>query len=94
VSAVLPKNARRISTRLFSFLDSESLEPRQAREALFRDGNSYILYMCDGASHAAREERVISFGLREALLWLNENPAEEQTLRDRRFGPTSDISLK
>jgi len=50
--------------------------------------------MCDGASHAAREERVISFGLSEALLWLNENPAEEQTLRDRRFGPTSDISLK
>jgi len=51
-------------------------------------------FICDGASHAAREERVISFGLSEALLWLNENPAEEQTLRDRRFGPTSDISLK
>jgi hypothetical protein len=63
-----------ISSRTIPFLDSESLVPGQAREALFRaDGDSFVLYLADGHPSAASEERVIFLDLREALIWLNES---------------------
>jgi len=39
---------------------------------LFRDDNSFVLYLTGGAPSSTAEERVISLGLREALIWLNE----------------------
>jgi hypothetical protein len=54
-------------------LDSESLEYRQATEALFRNGDRFVLYLSDSAPCPCREERLIPMSLRQALLWLNEN---------------------
>ena len=55
MSVVLPNNARLISTRRVSFLDSDSLEQGQAHEALFRDGSRYILYKSNEATQDPRE---------------------------------------
>jgi hypothetical protein len=70
-------NMQLICTRSAPVVDFESLECRQAKEALFRDGDRYVLYLSDGAAHpSCREERLISLSSREALLWPNENQAE------------------
>jgi hypothetical protein len=67
-----------ISSRKIPFLDSETLAPRQAREALFRAvGDRFVLYLADGGSPSAGEERVMFLDLREALIWLNE-PHEQR----------------
>jgi len=58
-----------IFSRSVPFIDTQSLE---AREVLFRDDNSFVLYLTGGAPSSTAEERVISLGLREALIWLNE----------------------
>ena len=66
-----------ISSRAVAFIDSESLAPGLAREALFRaDGNRFVLYFANGKSSSAGEERVVFLELREALIWLNE-PSEQ-----------------
>ena len=66
-----------ISTRTIPFLDSHSLIACQAQEALFRiDESNFILYLADGGPSSTTEERVIYLGLREALIWLNENPQD------------------
>lgn len=67
-----------ISSRTVPFLDSQSLAPGQAREALFRaDGDRFVLYLADGNPSSVGEERVIFVDLREALIWLNE-PSEQR----------------
>jgi hypothetical protein len=76
VSATLPSDMLLICTRSVPAIDSESLECRQAKEALFRNGNRFVLYLSDGAPHPSCRERLISLSSREALLWLNENQAE------------------
>ena len=44
--------------RWIPVVDSELLECRQAKEALFRDGDRYVLYPSDGAAHpSCGEER-------------------------------------
>jgi hypothetical protein len=64
---------RLVSSRTIPFLDCQSLEPAQAREALFRtSGNRFILYLAGGNPSSMTEERVIHLDLREALIWLNE----------------------
>lgn len=65
-----------ICTRSISALDTESLECREAKGALFRDGNRFVLYLSDGAPPPSRKERIVSLSSREALLWLNEDQAE------------------
>jgi hypothetical protein len=42
------------------------------REALFRKGGRFILYMSDGGPTSLVQERLISLTPREALIWLNE----------------------
>jgi len=64
-----------ICSRTISFLDAQSLKPREAKEALFRDENGFVLYLSDGALPSTLEERLISLDAREALLWLNEKPS-------------------
>jgi hypothetical protein len=61
-----------IYSRSIPFIDVQSLAPRQAREALFRDANGFILYLSDGVNSANMEERIIRLETREALIWLNE----------------------
>ncbi len=66
-----------ISSRVLSFIDSQSLTPGEAREVLLRDASgSFLLYLSDGAPDRAAEERAIFLGLREALVWLNEPPQD------------------
>ncbi len=66
-----------VSSRTIPFIDSRSLVPDQAREALFRaNGDRFVLYLADGTSSSAGEERLIFLDLREALIWLNEPPEQ------------------
>jgi hypothetical protein len=62
-----------IFSRTIPFLDAHSLAAGRAREALFRcDSGDFVLYLSDGKTRSANEERVIFLEPREALLWLNE----------------------
>jgi hypothetical protein len=66
-----------VSSRTVPFIDSRSLAPGQAREALFRaNGDRFVLYLADGDSSSAGEERIVFLDLREALIWLNEPPEQ------------------
>jgi hypothetical protein len=66
-----------VSSRTVPFIDSRSLAPRQAREALFRtDSDRFVLYLAAGDQSSAGEERIIFLELREALIWLNEPPEQ------------------
>jgi hypothetical protein len=60
-----------IGSRIIAFLDSQSLAPRQATEALFRAEKGFVLYLSDGAPQS--KEKVLFLETREALLWLNED---------------------
>jgi len=66
-----------VSSRIVHFIDSESLEPGQAREILFRDNSGFVLYLSDSDYSSASEERLISLELREALIWLNEGYSDQ-----------------
>ena len=57
-------------------LDVETLEYREAKEALFRNGDRFLLYLSDGAAPSLSVERLVVLSAREALLWLNESQAE------------------
>jgi hypothetical protein len=62
-----------IYSRNIPFIDTQSLAPCQAREALFRDANNrFILYLSDSVNASNMEERIIRLETREALIWLNE----------------------
>jgi hypothetical protein len=65
-----------LHSRTVRFVDSDTLAEREAREALFRGENGFILYLSGGELSSSGEERVLFLELREALLWLNE-PAQE-----------------
>jgi hypothetical protein len=62
-----------VASRNVRFIDSQSLEAGSAREVLFRNSRGFILYLSDDDYSSAREERLISLELREALIWLNES---------------------
>ena len=58
--------------RNIALLDTETLAPGEAREALFRDRRGYLLYLSTCIPSLLNEERIIRLGAREALIWLNE----------------------
>lgn len=62
-----------IASRICPFIDSRSLEERNAREVLFRqqDGG-FILYLSDSDRLIGAEERLIRLNGRDALIWINE----------------------
>jgi hypothetical protein len=74
--AAVSSQMKLLSNRNIPSLDSESLECRDAQEALFREGDRFILYLSDGAPLPLRRERLISLSSRQALLWLNEDAAD------------------
>jgi hypothetical protein len=76
IKAVSMTTMQLIWTRTIPALDVDSLEDREAKEALFRDGDRYFLYLSDGAPAPMRRERLISLSSRQALIWLNENQLE------------------
>ena len=74
------QNMELVSSRTIPFIDSRSLAPGQAREALFRSNDDrFVLYLADGDASSAGEERIIFLELREALIWLNEPPEQSSS---------------
>jgi hypothetical protein len=66
---------RLVVSRLCPFIDSNSLELRNGREALFRQQEGgFILYLSDSDKIASAEERIVRLDARSALLWVNEQP--------------------
>ena len=66
---------RLLASRIVPFIDSQSLEQRTAREALFRNGDGdYVLYLSNGVGSTEAEERLVCLEARDALLWINEEP--------------------
>jgi hypothetical protein len=61
-----------ICSRKIPFLDTHSLASYEAREALFRDQQGFLLYLS-----ASDEERIIRLKAREALIWLNESSLDQ-----------------
>jgi hypothetical protein len=76
VIAISASDIQLVCMRSIPALDTESLECRDAKEALFRGGNRFVLYLSDGAPPPSRKERIVSLSSREALLWLNESQTE------------------
>jgi hypothetical protein len=62
-----------VHLRNIPILDTDSLTPSEAREALFRDWHGFVLYLSNYGQSASNEERIIRLGAREALIWLNES---------------------
>jgi hypothetical protein len=64
-----------LASRIVPFVDSQSLEERTAREALFRSSEGeYVLYLSSGAGSVRAEERLVCLDARNALIWINEQP--------------------
>jgi hypothetical protein len=64
-----------IAARTIPFVDSNSLEERRAREALFRgEDGSFFLYLTAGDISRGAEERLVLLDSRYALIWINEDP--------------------
>jgi hypothetical protein len=76
MSALPPIDMELICARTIPALDADSLECSEAKEALFRSGDRFVLYFSDGKQPPSRRERLIAIGPREALLWLHENQEE------------------
>jgi hypothetical protein len=69
---------RLVASRLCPFIDSNSLELRNGREALFRQQEGgFILYLSDSDKIASAEERIVRLDARSALLWVNEQPENQ-----------------
>ncbi len=66
-----------ICSRTIPILDAESLQPCEGREALFRDGHGFLLYLSKESPSASAEERLLRLATREALVWLNEEPQDQ-----------------
>ena len=68
-----------ISCRTIPFLDDQTLAPGNAREALFRDERcGFILYLSDDLAPLDSRETIIRLDAREALIWLNQSPQNDE----------------
>jgi hypothetical protein len=59
-----------ICLRSLPCLDTETIAPCRAKEALFRDENGFLLYLSKEGSSSSKEERIIRLQAREVLIWL------------------------
>ena len=66
-----------ICLRNVDCLDTDSLAPYQAQEALFRDPHGFLLYLSKASSIGSKEERIVRLGTREAMIWLNEDALDQ-----------------
>jgi hypothetical protein len=66
-----------VVSRICRFIDSQSLEMRNGREALFRQNDGgFILYLSD-SDELPGEERIVRLDARSALIWANESPESQ-----------------
>ena len=64
-----------ICSRIYPFLDTQTLEERQARDTLLKIGeNEFLLHMMSDGG--ATEDRLRWLDCRAALLWINQEPEE------------------
>jgi hypothetical protein len=67
-----------VFSRICPFIDSQTLEAKNGREALFRqNGGGFILYLSDSEEMHNAEERVVHLDARGALIWINEPPESQ-----------------
>jgi hypothetical protein len=68
-----------ISMRAIPFIEFGSLTMSKRKEALFRDGErGFFLYLSKDVSSSSADERIISLEAREALIWLNQHPGDQE----------------
>jgi hypothetical protein len=60
-----------LASRMYPFIDSDSLEERQARDSLLRtDDGAFVLHL--SSSHTPNVgDRLVWLSCRAALLWIN-----------------------
>ena len=60
-----------LASRTYPFIDSDSLEERQARDSLFRtDNGAFVLHL--SSSHTSNDcDRLLWLSGRSALIWIN-----------------------
>jgi hypothetical protein len=64
-----------ICSRLYPFLDTQTLVERQARDTLLRVGeNEFLLHMT--SDDGVQEERLVRLDSRAALVWINQRVDE------------------
>ena len=64
-----------ICSRTYPFLDTQTLEERQARDTLLRIGeNEFLLHMT--SDDVVQGERLVRFDSRAALVWINQQVDE------------------
>lgn len=64
--------------RTIPFIDADTLALCEAKEALLRDRHGFILYLSKGGpTPAPPEEKIFRLRMREALIWLNEEPEDQ-----------------
>ena len=77
-----------IFSRTIPFLDDQTLAPGNAREVLFRDERcGFILYLSDDLAPQDSRETIIRLDAREALIWLNQAPQNDEFTGPWTCGP-------
>ena len=62
-----------ITARAVHYIDAASLCEATGMESLFRDEQTFLLYLATDASLGSFEERVVTLDLRDAIVWLDES---------------------
>jgi hypothetical protein len=75
-----PGALRMVCTRNVTNIDVGSLALCEARETLFRDENSFLLYLSRNVPIGPAEERLKRMAAREALVWLNEDSEDQVSI--------------
>jgi hypothetical protein len=65
-----------IASRMYPFIDSESLEEHKARDSLFRtNAGAFVLHL--SSSHGPNVgDRLVWLSCRAALIWINNSPED------------------
>ena len=64
-----------ICSRMYPFIDTQTLVERQARDTLLKIGeNEFLLHMT--SDDVVQEERLLHFDSRAALVWINQEVDE------------------
>lgn len=63
-------------SRIYSFIDSESLVEHRARDSLFRMEDGRFLLHLSSVDAPGEGDRLLWIDSRAALMWINEEPDE------------------
>ena len=64
-----------LASRMYPFIDSESLEEHQARDTLFRtSAGAFVLHLSSHRPNVG--DRLVWLSCRDALIWINGSPED------------------